>query len=98
MAWRRRKKYKAYLAIGIAVLLLGFIFYMKSRSLRAEKARLSTEYERLNEKYRSEQERSEELWAQKAYMNTIQWIEDMARKMGLVYEDEVIFRNEEEDE
>lgn len=96
MSARRRKKYNIYLALCVVVLLIGIMFFLKSISLHEQKLRLQEEYAKLNEEYRSEQERSDELWAQKAYMNTIQWIEDMARKMGLVYENEVLFRNEDE--
>ena len=46
----------------------------------------------------TEQERSEELEDQRAYMQTVRYIEEIARKvLGLVYPDETIIRPEEEE-
>ena len=52
----------------------------------------------LEEKYQTEQERSEELEDKQAYMQTVRYIEEVARKvLGLVYPDETILRPEKDE-
>ena len=47
----------------------------------------------------TEQERSDELEDRRTYMQTVRYVEDIARKvLGLVYPDETILRPTEEEE
>ena len=66
-----------------------------SVSLEQEKKTLEKQYSELEEKLQNEQERSEILKDRAAYMQTTRYIEEIAReRLGLVYEEEIIFRPE----
>lgn len=98
---RKRKRKKTGLVfVAIAVMVLfGIIAYGKV-SLVEEKNAKEALYSELLEKYQTEVERTGLLEERRAYMQTVRYIEEIAReKLGLVYKDEIIFRpmeNEEE--
>ncbi len=96
---KRKRRRKFVLYVGAAVLLIGIFLGAKSISLNQEKKEKEQELAGLQNTYESEEERSAELIAKRAYMNTKKYIEDLAReKFGLVYDDEIIFKEKEEDE
>lgn len=97
---RIRKKRKTGLRIiALAVMVLfGVIAYSRS-VLVEEKEAKEKQYNELVEQQQEEEERSMSLAERRAYMQTIRYIEEMAReKLGLVYKDEVIFRPYSEEE
>lgn len=52
---------------------------------------------RLNTQIQEQEERTVDINKQKAYVQTKKYIEEIAReKLGLVYEDEIIFQGEDE--
>lgn len=50
---------------------------------------------KLQRQYKKELQLSEELKDKEAYVKTDDYIEEMARKLGLLYPDEVIFKPED---
>ncbi len=93
-----KKRKRFVLFVGAAVLLLGIFLGTKSMTLTEEKKEKEQELSDLQNIYESEEERSDELIAKRAYMNTKKYIEDLAReKFGLVYGDEIIFKEKEEE-
>lgn len=84
--------------IGVAVLVLFGVITYSSIELQAEKRALEKRKSELETVLQTEQERSKELEDQRAYMQTVRYIEEIARKvLGLVYPDETILRPEEEE-
>ena len=64
--------------------------------MQAEKYALEKRKSELEVMLQTEQERSEELEDKKAYMQTIRYIEEVAREvLGLVYPEEIILRPEQ---
>ncbi len=83
--------------IALAVLVLFGVMAYGSISLQGERRALENKYSELQEQLQSEQERTVMLKEREAYMQTICYIEEVAReKLGLVYKDEIIFRPESE--
>lgn len=79
--------------VFVAILTLFFIIAGGRASLLKEKAALEAKKAEREEILQSEYERTGFLAERRAYMQTIRYIEEMAReKLGLVYEDEIIFR------
>ena len=79
--------------IAVAVLVLFAVITYSGTRLQEEKRSLETRKKELEAQLQTEQERSEELEEQRAYMQTVRYIEDIARKvLGLVYPDETILR------
>ncbi|MBB2184525.1 septum formation initiator family protein [Lachnospiraceae bacterium MD1] len=93
-----RRKYKKKSGIGIiafvVLVLCGIVSYRRIYlEEESEKARLRIE--RLESQKKEQEERATDIENMKAYVQTKQYIEDMAReKLGLVYEDEIIFKPE----
>lgn len=85
--------------IALAVMILfGVIAYSRSLLVDERDAK-EKQYNELVEQQQEEEERSLLLAERRAYMQTIRYIEEMAReKLGLVYKDEIIFRPQPEEE
>ena len=95
---KKEKRKNGLKIIALAVLVLFGVIAYNSIQLQEEKRALEKQYSELEEKLQEEEERSVLLAERRAYMQTIRYIEEMAReKLVLVYEDEIIFRPEEEE-
>ena len=95
---KKKKRKNGLKIIAVAVLVLFAVITYSSVELQAEKRALEKQKQELEEKYQTEQERSEELEDKKAYMQTVRYIEEVARKvLGLVYPDETILRPEKDE-
>lgn len=82
--------------LAIAVVLLFGVMSYNSMELLKEKRALEAEQKELQARLQEEQERTGELKERRAYMQTVRYIEEIAREvLGLVYPDEVILRQEE---
>lgn len=95
---KKKKRKNGLKIIAVAVLVLFAVITYSSIELQAEKRALEKQKTELEEQLQTEQERSGELEDKKAYMQTVRYIEEVARKvLGLVYPDETILRPEEEE-
>lgn len=94
----KEKRKNGLKIIAVAVLIIFGVITYSSIELRAELRALEKRESELKEALLTEQERSVELEDQRAYMQTVRYIEEIARKvLGLVYPDETILRPEEEE-
>ena len=94
----KQKRKNGLKIIAVAVLVLFGVITYSSIGLQAELRALEKRKSELQEELLTEQERSAELEDQRAYMQTVRYIEEIARKvLGLVYPDETILRPEEEE-
>ncbi|MDE7156566.1 MAG: septum formation initiator family protein [Lachnospiraceae bacterium] len=62
------------------------------KNMEQEDKELAAKVNGLQTTYEQESSRTEELEAQKIYVQTKQYIEEMAKKLGLVYPDEIILK------
>ena len=93
---KRKKRKNGLKIIAVAVLVLFAVITYSSVELQEEKRALEKRKSELEVMLQKEQERSEELEDKKAYMQTILYIEEVAREvLGLVYPEEVILRPED---
>ena len=93
---RTKKRKNGLKIIALAVLVLFAVITYSSIEVRAEKRALEKRKSELEVMLQTEQERSEELEDKKAYMQTIRYIEEVAREvLGLVYPEEIILRPEQ---
>ncbi len=94
-----RKKGQNRLAIGlifIVVVMLVVTVSMRSISLRKEQEEYNQRIEKLDEQIQEQNEYTESLEELRQYMQTNEYVEEVAKeKLGLVYEDEVIFKIED---
>lgn len=85
--------------LAVIVLMVVICFAVNSASGRLEdkNAAYDKQIEALNEQLAEQKQRREELDTRSIYVTTKQFIEEFAReKLGLVYEDELIFRPQDE--
>ncbi len=94
-----KKRQKGIIVITLAVLALFAVLFSRGLELRKRKAELERQVAILKEEEAAAYERTDELKERRSYMSTIRYIEDLAReKLGLVYKDEVIFKEKDDDE
>lgn len=89
---RRPKRRNGLKIIAVVVLLLCGVVTYNRITLEAEKHALEKRYEELQEQLNKAQERSIILKERQIYMQTIPYIKERAREMGLVDPDDIIFR------
>ena len=95
---KRKKKKSGLKIIALAVFVLFVVMASNTFSVQEDKNALEKQYSELEEKLQDEQDRSEILKDKAAYMQTTRYIEEIAReRLGLVYEEEIIFRPETEE-
>lgn len=95
---RKEKRKNGLKIIAVAVLVLFAVITYSGMQLKEEKRALEKQKAELEEQLQTEKERSGELEEQRAYMQTVRYIEEIAREvLGLVYPDETILRPKEED-
>ena len=95
----RRKKLRKHLGsfaiIGVVLLLLIFVS-VASLSLRVTNGNKQERIAELESQIEAEEKKSEELEEYKKYVQTKKYAEEIAKeKLGLVYEDEIIFKAED---
>lgn len=80
----------SFIVIAFCI-VVGVQMFQKYSTLR----QLKEQESKLTEQYEQELQLSEELKDQESYVKTDDYVEEMARKLGLLYPDEVIFKPEE---
>ncbi len=95
-----KRSYKKGTGIGIiafVVLILFGIVAFRKIDLEKQSVQAKQKIEELDAQIAEEKERTEEIKNLEAYVHTKRYIEDVAReKLGLVYKDEIILKQEEE--
>jgi len=96
-AARKRKKLEKSNRIGaliIALLLLTFGVVIWSRISVANDRinNLDQQIQDLEDQYQEQKERAISLEERKVYVQTKKYIEDVAKQLGLVYPDEIIYK------
>ncbi len=95
----RNKRKKKRTGLGITALMVflicGIVIY-KRQELSKSNARTEAQIKELQEELEDAEEEAKDIKKKKAYVQTQEFIEEMARqKLGLVYKDEIIFKSED---
>ncbi len=94
---KRKKKSAGTVSVGIIVLAFLVVLSVQIYRLKQKDDEKAARVEELLQEYAEETERAEEIDALEAYMQTTQFVEDMAKsKLGLAYENEIIFKESED--
>ncbi len=92
---KRQNRFSMFLAATVVLMLL-VVVAVGSVSLKEKKAFYAQKEQVLAEQIASEEGRQKEIEEQEKYTHTMKYVEEMARKkLGLVYEGEIIFRQED---
>lgn len=92
-----KKRSNRLVGVIICILVLGIctVFLVRTKELKAQNEAASKELEQLQEALQEEEDRTELLEEYAKYVNTKQYVEDMAReKLGLIYPGELVFKAE----
>lgn len=94
---KKNRRMLGILVLAVCVFFISLSFYLQKQELQKEKEELAMEKKRLELLIAEEEKRREEIDDYKAYVQTKSYMEEVAREvLGLVYENEVIFRVETE--
>ena len=81
--------------IMLLIIVLCAILLVQTFNAYGTLSDLKKQKKELTQEYNDQLELSDELKEKEDYVKTDEYIEEMARKMGLVYPDEVIFKPED---
>lgn len=91
---RRQNRFGMFLVTTVIVMML-VVVMVKSVELKQKLANYQVREAQLMEQIEEEKKRSEEIKEYEKYTQTKQYIEEVAKdKLGLVYEGEIIFKDE----
>ena len=94
---RKTHNRMSMILITVVVIVMAIIVGYRVREMKIELSRKQDKIDSLNEQIADEEDRKEEIEEYKDYVETDEFVEDTAReKLGLVYEDEIVFIKEEE--
>jgi cell division protein DivIC len=99
MSTKRKRKKKSAGTVSIGIIVLAFLAVMSVQiyELKQKDDAKAAELEALEQEYADETQRADEIDALEEYMQTTQFIEDTAKsKLGLAYDNEIIFKEVEE--
>ena len=94
-----KKRRRANGAVGIVVIVLAFLAVMTVQicRIKAKDADYVQKEAELKKEYQEETQRSSEIDELETYMNSSEYIEDVAKsKLGLTYKNEIIFKEKKE--
>jgi cell division protein DivIC len=96
---RQKRRHRSSGTVGITIIVLAFLVVMTIQivDIKAKDAEYEAKESELLQEYQEETQRSSELDDMETYMNSSEYIEDVAKsKLGLAYENEIIFKEKEE--
>lgn len=92
---RKNDNFRGMCCISAVVLILLAVLTVQSHGLKQKNAIYQEELVQLEKKIASEEERTEEIEELKEYIQSDEYAEQVAKdKLGLVYEDEIVFKPE----
>ncbi len=98
VAFRKRRQNRlGIICVMVVVGMLFAVILFKSNELKGKLATYEKRERLLQEQIESEEKRAKELVEYEKYTKTARYVEEVAKdKLGLVYEDEIVFEAEEE--
>ncbi len=96
VAFRKRRENRLGMAlVTFVVLILMAVILFKSHELKAKQAEYRQKEEALSAQIEEEHERTQKLSDYEKYTKTDKFVEEIAKeKLGLLYENEILFRSD----
>lgn len=92
---RRQNRFSMFL-VTLVVLMILVVVSVKSSDLKKQQEIYRTKEEQLTKELDAERARTEDIEEYRKYTQTKKYVEEVAKdKLGLVYEDEIIFKEED---
>ena len=94
MSKRRAKRRGGTLSVSIIV--IAFLVVVQVVQLKQKESTYAAQKAELEKQYTKESERADEIESMQQYMQSDQYIEDIAKsKLGLAYDNEIIFKEKD---
>ena len=94
---KKRQNSLAMLLVMMVVLVMLLVVAVNNHSLKQKLATYQEKEQSLTQQIEAEKDRAKEIEEFKKYTKTKKYIEEIAReKLGLVYEDEIIIKTDED--
>ncbi len=96
MSRRRSKRRGGTLSVSIIVIAFLVVMIVQVVQLKQKEAAYAQQKAELEKQYTQESERTDEIQGLEKYMQSDQYIEDIAKsKLGLAYDNEIIFKEKD---
>lgn len=95
----KKKRRRTSGTLGIVVIVAAFLIVMAVQigKIKAKDADYAAREQELLQEYQEETQRATEIDSLEEYMNSSEYIEDVAKsKLGLTYDNEIIFKEKDE--
>ena len=96
MSRRRAKRRGGALSVSVIVIAFLVVMVVQVVHLKQKEAAYAAQKAQLEKQYTKESERADEIESMQQYMQSDQYIEDIAKsKLGLAYDNEIIFKEKD---
>jgi len=96
MSRRRSKRRGGTLSVSIIVIAFLVVMIVQVVQLKQKESAYAQQKAELEKQYTQESERTDEIQGLEKYMQSDQYIEDIAKsKLGLAYDNEIIFKEKD---
>ncbi len=97
IAYRKRRQNRfSMLLVSMVVVMILIAVWVRSMELQRKLDTYTAKQEQLEEQIKKEEDRQQEIEEFRKYTQTKKYAEEVAKeKLGLVYEDEILFKQEE---
>lgn len=79
-------------SVSVIVLAICGVLLIQMKDLQEKDSRLTKEKEQLEEHLEKEKQRTVQLEEQRIYVQTKMYVEEVAKRLGYVYPDEILFK------
>lgn len=94
---RRRRKPRT-ISITLIVMVFALVMAIQIYQIKQKNDEYSAREKELREEYEAETQRESELDELERYMNSSEYVEDVAEsKLGLTYENQIVFKEKKDD-
>lgn len=97
VAFRKKRQNRlGMVCVSVVVIMVCVVILIKSTELKQKQEAYVKREEALQQQIETEEERAQELIEYEKYTKTAKYVEEVAKdKLGLVYDDEIIFESED---
>lgn len=97
VAFRKKRQNRlGMVCVSVVVIMVCVVILVKSTELQQKKEAYVKREEALQQQIETEEARAQELIEYEKYTKTAKYVEEVAKdKLGLVYDDEIIFESED---
>lgn len=83
-------------SVSVIVFAICAVLIVQMQELKAQDNELAVKEEKLSEQLKEEEERTATLEERRIYVQTKMYVEEVAKRLGYVYPDEIIFKPAED--